>query len=139
MRDELLALLEDGGHSSGALAEWLGADRLTVIRALKALEQQGLVAKTEQGGTGVVWRLTGVPPAPAPRAARKPGRPKKVLRQPDERPPSQALPKETAPSWWVGLTRDQLRQAVDQQQGRMAASKAAKPTPRELGYGGGDV
>lgn len=56
----------------------------------------------------------------------KDGRPTKVLRQPHERPPSVAIPKESAGSWWVGLTREQLAARIAERAQEMRNSPIAR-------------
>lgn len=115
MRDEILALLEDGAHRAVELAEWLGQDAVTIVRALKQLAADGLVRRQDDGTT-VTWVLTGRMRAPHQEAVQVPRR--RTLRQP------QPVSADGSSSWWVGKDREGLKAEIRQQQERMRGSKA---------------
>lgn len=101
MKDEILALLEEGAMQASELAAIMRADKLTVIRTLKALKVEGLTWRTDNGDT-TIWSLAG--PKQPPAGAEQPPKPvkgKKDLRHPHERPPSAPYKEDIA--WWVGL------------------------------------
>lgn len=130
MRDVLLALLEDGPHSVGELALWVNADRLEVIRTLKALKLEGLTWRTDRKDGTVVWSLAGTSaggflhqtPQPAPPVKPK----KKALRQAVER--TERIDQAT-PSWWVGLSREELEREAQTRAEQMRSSKQAAYVP----------
>lgn len=100
MRDDILALLEEGPTQPGEIAHWLNADTLTVIRELRALERLG-VTKRQDDGTTVRWTLTGKPLPPVP--VRKP----RKLRE--DAPAADApVAKDADPAWWVGKSREEF-------------------------------
>src|SRR6185436_6434386 len=103
------------------LAAILKADKLTVIRTLKALKADGLTWRTDHQDGSTVWSLAGVStggflPQPA-----RPVKPVKALRQPHERPPS--APYKEDLSWWCGLTRDEFSAEAAKRLDTMICSK----------------
>jgi hypothetical protein len=129
MRDTLLALLEDGPHSAHELALWVKADRLEVIRVLKALKAEGLTWRTDRADGTVVWSLAGVSAGgllqPAPQV--KPKKKAAALRQVVDA--VTRIDPTTKPSWWVGLSRDDLEREAHTRAESMKTSKQANFVP----------
>jgi len=71
MRDELLALLEDGPHPTAELAEWLGADPSDVAVVCGRLKDDGLLRRINLSGDRC-WVLAGYIVPPASRIPRQP-------------------------------------------------------------------
>lgn len=80
MTDELLALLEDGPHSSEELATWLQQPRVAVVHQLGAMQQERLVKRV---GTAKRWALSGYQPP--------------LGRRPRQAPPAPTPPERVAP------------------------------------------
>jgi hypothetical protein len=126
VRTDILALLEAEPMTAGQLAQLLDVDRGTVLAELKAMQKAGLIWRHDGGVKGVVWSIVSVeiPERPAPKSGETP------LRHPYERPEHVTLSAEDRkPSWWVGLTREQLAAEVAKHQRRMHDSKAAHLMP----------
>lgn len=122
MREHVIALLEDGAHTADELAVWLNVDKLSAIRALRALQVEGLTAKVERPDGAPRWSLIGPVPATPPRPVRKP----KPLRQAPARPAKVTVTPEAQSSWWVGVSREDFAAKLGEQLARMAGTKTAK-------------
>lgn len=116
--EAVLAQLQDGPRGCSAIAAALGVGKRAVQSRLDALAAAGTIRSIGQH-TGLRWILAGwqpprLSPGPsAPLATNAAGAP---LRQ---QPPAIA----TAPSWWIGLDRQELAASVAQRVEGMRSSR----------------
>ena len=141
-QDTVLALLEDGPKSAEQLAEWLQVSRIQAARALRTMERDGLVKVT---GVEKRWALAsyvppiGRPVSVSPTPARPAPRPtfNPALRQVDSIPkPVERVAATEGVSFWVGKSRDELRQAIAEHEPRMKASREARQVSSLTGLRG---
>lgn len=145
-RESLLILLETGPQTAAQLAEWLERRRIDVARALRAMADAGEVKRV---GVEKRWSLAGH----VSRPGRKPTRPRQasavyrqrtreiVERAPAARPVAaapqtptydprlrqvQPPPPTSRGSFWVGLSREELREASENNAHQMSASRMAR-------------
>lgn len=125
MKDELLALLEEGPRGPSELAAILKADTLTVIRTLKRMKAEGLTWRTDYQDGSSRWSLAGVSAGGLLSKAQppRPAKATKTLRAPHERPPSAPYTEDR--SWWCGLDRDAFQAEAAKRVLAMMGSKQA--------------
>lgn len=121
--EAVLAQLQDGPKGCTAIAAALGVGKKAVQYRLDALAAAGAIASIGRH-TGLRWVVKGWQPSrfssgPSPRATNAAGEP---LRQ-------TAQDVESAPSWWIGLSRSELAAGVAQRAAGMRSSKENRWVP----------
>lgn len=155
MRDELLALLEDGPHSLAELAGWLEVPEAAIAEAcdqhgFPACQrcQRRFIRKPNRAGLTCSRACYERKPPPIiygrnPEAFTETHRSAPPdpqfgpeLRQPHERPSSAKVRTDT-PSWWVGVDREAFNAGIAAREQRMRGAKENRLVPmRTLGGDG---
>jgi hypothetical protein len=119
---KILALVEPGPKRTAEIAAALDIATSTAILHLKPMLRDGRLEKIG-GGPQQAWCLPSFPRQtfyPTAKSQR-PG-----TRQPHERPPSAKIAKDRPPSWWVGLSREQLEATARDRAAGMSAARESR-------------
>lgn len=120
MKDDLLALLEDGPHALETLAGWIGAPETDVDAALNELHRDGLAKRF---GPARGWVLMTYLPLRELHTG-------PALRQPAA--PTSITAADRNASWWLMLPRDGFTSRAIEHETRMRTTKEHFQIPLRL-------